>query len=365
MKIAHVVSTFWPHFGGMGSVCQEEATRLVALGHEVTVFTLRYPKFVYPPTNDFAFKIERLPTWLKWGDAGIIPALTKKLKDFDVVHLHYPFYGGAEWVWQAKQRYNKKCVITYHMDAQPTGWGKKLVQFFYGVLFAKQILNAADKVIVFSKDFLRQTKFGLKILPSKLVVLPNGVDTKLFVPSDVVLTEKTLLFVGNLLLVKRLDLLLRALVGLPNEVKLKVVGGGYAEKELQALTKELKIEERVDFVGPISDQKQLVKFCQSAWALVVPSDYESFSLAAVYAMACGCPVVGSDVPGLADKIFNGKNGFLFTPGSVSDLQEKLNKVLTLSLSERTQMGIEARQLMVEKYDWDKHVAELEKIYQSL
>ena len=102
MKIAHVVSTFPPQVGGMGQVALEEAQRLAKMGHEVTVFALGYAGTKYHD-QDFPFKVVRLWTPFKYGDAGFAPQLFFKLKKFDVTHLHYPFYGSAQCVWWAKK----------------------------------------------------------------------------------------------------------------------------------------------------------------------------------------------------------------------------------------------------------------------
>src|SRR3990167_4556854 len=125
MKIAHVVSTFSQQIGGMGSVCYNEAKRLAESGHEVTVFTLKYLGVIYNDAN-FPFKVVRLKPLIKLGDAGLVPQILKYLQGFDLFHLHYPFYGGAEWLCFSKI----PLVITYHMDAQVNGL-KAFVQKIY------------------------------------------------------------------------------------------------------------------------------------------------------------------------------------------------------------------------------------------
>ncbi len=96
MRIAHLVSTFSPQLGGMGSVCAQEASGMAARGHDVTVFTMQYDKRDYTEHDkQFSFKIVRLKPWLRYGDAGFVPQVIWHIRNFDILHLHYPFFGGS------------------------------------------------------------------------------------------------------------------------------------------------------------------------------------------------------------------------------------------------------------------------------
>jgi glycosyltransferase involved in cell wall biosynthesis len=384
MRIAHVVATFPPHIGGMGQVVWDEAKALAERGHEVKVFTLAYPGFSY--LNDApSFKIERLHPFIKSGDAGWVPQLFFKLKDFDVVHLHYPFYGGAEWVWLANLFKRQKYVVTYHMQAAPQSWFKAMVATVYDLFFKKAILGWAQKVLVVDQNYF--VKFNPAYFPTdQLVELSNPIDTNLFKPSDARATDvglspewenkAILLFVGNLMPVKRLDLLIDAMAQLaipPSQggsrgvldIRLLVVGGGYEEARYKKMVIEKKLSDYVKFVGRIEDKEKLAQYYNVATATVVPSDAESFSLVVVESLACGTPVVASDIPGIQGRIENGKNGFLFKAGSVESLLEQLQKVLVLSPEERSRMGELGRAKVLEKYSVAQHVDRLEKIYQSI
>lgn len=94
VKVAEVIATFPPHHGGMGYVCFHNSLELARRGHEVTVFTLEHGRLSYD-SDPKDFRIVRLPTPLLYGDGGPVPQLYAKLKGFDIVHLHYPFFGGG------------------------------------------------------------------------------------------------------------------------------------------------------------------------------------------------------------------------------------------------------------------------------
>jgi len=102
MNIAQVICIFPPKFGGMGNSVLNFSQALVELGHEVTVFTPSYgEEGEVADLEDKAkkFKVVKLRPLLRLGNAAVLPQLLWRLQGFDIVHLHYPFYGSAEIVW--------------------------------------------------------------------------------------------------------------------------------------------------------------------------------------------------------------------------------------------------------------------------
>lgn len=354
-------------------MCYEEVKRLAARGHQVSVFTLRYPEL---PKKEIkhGFSIERLNPLIKIGDAGITPVLSSKLKGFDLVHLHYPFYGGAEWVLPAIKKAGAELVVTYHMDAAPSGWLKKSFQKIYDLIFPRRIFKAAKKVIGVDEEYLAAAGF-YKSVKDKLSIVANGVDANIFKPQPADLNylglerlsgKKITLFVGNLMPIKRLDLLIEALNILNDaEVALVVVGGGYDEENYKKMAGESNLEDRIIFAGPCAEAKRLAAYCNAADCLAVPSDKESFSLAAIYALSSGLPVIASDIPGLRGRLSDGVDGFLFKKGSAENLAEMLKKFFELSPEQRKQMGEKGREKVLDEYTWDKHMEKLEAIYKQI
>jgi len=370
MKIAQVVSTFSPHFGGMGMVCEEESDGLIDRGFDVTVFTMHYPKFFYPIAL-FMFKVKRLRPWIKFGDAGFLPQLFFYPRSFDLVHLHYPFYGGAEWIWLSKIFLKKKYVVTFHMVASPSGKIKKMIQKMYDNFWQKRILLGAEKILVVDKKYWLNLSISKEIPENRVVELHNGVNLKIFRPGLVDWKElglenwrekKIILFVGNLLNIKRLDLLFDSLSVLDrDDWRLLIVGGGYAEKEYKERAKILGIEEKIKFVGYCFDRDRLVEYYRASWVTVLPTDNESFSLVAVESLACGTPVIVSAGSGGENRITKGENGWSFEPGSKDDLKKKIEESLDLTVETKNEWGKRGRNSVAD-YDWSRHLNELEKIY---
>ncbi len=368
MRIAHVVSTFSPQIGGMGSVCADEARSLVALGHEVTVFTLNYGEENYHEHDKvLPFKIIRLKPLVKFGDAGLVPQILGKLKNnFDLIHLHYPFYGGAEWLVFSKT----PMVISYHMDAQARGL-KSAFQKIYDLIWPKFIFNKAKKIILVDPLF-RSSKLLQNISEDKIVEINNGIDLDIFKPQPVDLekldlselkNKKIILFVGNILPLKRLDLLIRSLKLInSDDLVLLVVGGGYDSQNCQQLAKDLGVDKHIVFVGPCQDKLRLAQYYNVASCVAIPSDYESFSLVAVEAMACGKPLVVSNLPIFKTKL---TSATFFEKGSLENLAEALKKVLSLSVEEKriiTDLQIEK---VKKDFSQQGHIQKLEDVYNKI
>lgn len=371
MKIAHVISVFSPHIGGMGQVCFDEAKMQTENGHRVTVFTLRYSDTVY---NDqkFPFRIIRLKPFLSSTAAGFIPILTNHLKRFDIVHLHYPFYGGAEWVFIAKILFGQRYVVTFHMAVRAESLPKRIVQFVYDHTIAPFIFAHAEKIIAIDKDYFFQ-HVKKSFIGNNMVEVFNGIDTDIFKPefSDLSkldlehwVDKKIILFVGNLLGVKRLDFLMKALMKLDDEAVLLVVGGGKKLQFYKDLAIKLGIEKRIMFTGSCSNPRRLAAYYNAASCLAVVSSAESFSLVVAEAMAVGLPVVASDVAGLRGR-FPPESGFLFNPYSEESLVNSLKKCLHLSDSDRKEIALVTRKKVLEDYGLTEHARKIENIYQAV
>src|SRR3989344_5724433 len=203
MKIAQVVSTYPPYRGGMGRVAHEYVERLRARGEDVHVYAPRYSHVLADP--DY---VHRVPSPVHIGNAGVVPSLYHRLKGFDVVHLHYPFFGGAEPTIVRKAiKDDQKLVITYHMDAVAGGLRGAIFRAHRRLLFP-WLMARADRILVSSQEYAQTS--ALAELPwalERVEVHPFGVDLERFHPGDepelrerlgLVAGGPVLLFVGGL-----------------------------------------------------------------------------------------------------------------------------------------------------------------------
>ena len=177
--------------------------------------------------------------------------------------------------------------------------------------------------------------------PERISVIPCGVNLDLFQPKDREVAkrqlgfsdDKIILYVGRIEPLKGIDRLLRAMTYLQNNhgLRLVIIGGDEHScdevERLQKLSRALRIEDSVTFLGTIKHEK-LPCFYSAATACVVPSYYESFGLVALESIACGTPVVATDVGGLKSIIHQGETGYVVMDNTPRELADKI--VLLLS-----------------------------------
>lgn len=373
MRIAHLTCVWPPYPGGIGRVAYEIAIRQ-AQNHQVEVFTPLY-KDVQLADGVTNLTVNYIASPWQVGKAQIVPSIVSKLKDFDIVHLHYPWFGAHEFLHALNNK--TKLVITYHMEAKSSGWK----QIFFNIdqwLFARRLARRADCLLVATEDYLQnvaQPHFGQA---NKWQVLPFGVDSSYsFQPPLVELrkklllnnTDRVLIFVGVLDKAhefKGLSVLLQALKMVNTSgLKLVVVGEGDMKQFYIKMASDLGIQDLVKFVGYVPEV-DLPSYYNLAETLVFPSVSvaEAFGLVALQAMASGLPVIASDLPGVRQVVQNNISGLLVKPNNINDLAAAINKLLAEPDLVK-KMGSQGRQDVLKNYQWDGIVNKLEQIYKSL
>lgn len=387
MKIAHLVSTFPPYFGGMGNAVYGMAEELARRGHEVTVLTSKQKKFP-PPTDGSSFSIKYLQPFGRYGNAAFLPQLFWILDDYDIVHLHYPFFGGAEIaaLWRFSRPFNgkkKKLIITYHMDALTGGM---LGRFFawHNRHLLPFILSAADRVIVTSTDYAEHSliKTNEQWMKEKFFEIPIAVDANRFTPrekdTELLRQQKidpgsfVFLFVGALdraHAFKGVDVLLRAFKLFCEFQKqnasaytLVIIGDGALRPGYAALVHELEMQPSVRFAGRVNAE-DLPKYYTIADVVVLPStsQSEAFGTVLLEAMASGKPVIASNLPGVRKVVLERRTGVLTKPGDVVGLA-KIFEVFVHDVELRLRYGTAGRERVLNRYTWEVVGEGLERIY---
>ena len=390
MRVAQIVSTFPPYYGGIGNVAYATSLELTRRGYQVTVFTPLYQRTTSSAdlsdkarseaegaTADLFFNVKRLRPLIAYGNAAFTPQLAWQLRNFDVIHLHYPFFGGAEMVALGRRLAPKaKLVITYHMDVTGFGLQRKFFAWHQKYVMPK-IINAADLVIGTSLDYLKHSALQplLARQPNKFMAIPNGVDTEVFTPGEPSSTlrqrhfltsnDYVVLFVGGLdraHYFKGVDYLLRALVPLDAHVKCVIVGSGNLETEYLRQTEELGLTDRVIFAGRVSNV-ELPLYYQLADVVVLPSidASEAFGITLIEGMAAAKPVIASALPGVRTVVDDGVNGFLVKQQDSVGLSKTIIEVLS-DPQLMTRLGQAGRRKAEEEYDWRVIGARLEEAY---
>lgn len=166
--------------------------------------------------------------------------------------------------------------------------------------------------------------------------------------------HKVILFVGRIDPLKGVDNLIKALPHLRHipKLKLMIVGGGehsqHEVEQLQKLANNLRVQNSVDFLGLIKHE-ELPYFYNAADACVVPSYYESFGLVALESLACGTPVLATDVGNHRNLIQQGETGYVIADNDPCRLADKI--ALLLSRSESGTMSAQAIRATVDRFSW--------------
>lgn len=370
MKIAQIISTFPPYKGGMGNVACEFARRLNNRGNEITVLTPFYEKI---EELGEGFTIKRLKPFFKYGNAAFIPGLWSELDNYEIIHLHYPFFGAAEIVLLKMifSRPKFKLFIHYHMDAKPDSIIKKIIFGFYRYFVLPGLVKRAKGITVGLSDYVKNSEIKdlYKRYEYKFKETYYGVDYEAFSPRDrgVSAIDK-ILFVGGLdapHYFKGLDVLLEAfsLICRNNkEIMLEIVGEGDRKEFYKGLVRNLKIENQVVFSGK-KDFKELTEIYRNSDLFILPSINmgEAFGLVLIEAMASGLPVIASRLPGVRSVFIENEHGLLAEPGNSDDLKNKIDAIVK-NPEKASEMGRRGREYVLEKYDWNKIILKIEDFY---
>jgi glycosyltransferase involved in cell wall biosynthesis len=374
LRIALISATFPPYWGGSGYVCFYNARELVKHGNEVHVYTPRIINNLNDGSID-GVSVHYIKAFIRYGNAYLLPDLLS-LRDFDVVHLHFPFFGG-ETAAIAACMHHIPLVITYHQDVHLEGF-LDVFELILRNTLSKWVLNRAETVLFTSMDYsqVSYTRAILRRREKHIGELPNGVDTNHFCPGDIdpafIKKFKSSYDDTIALLVARLDrahffkgvhIFLKAISQLPQSVKAIIVGEGDLKDDYEAQAQKLGIKERVYFTGRVS-MEELPDYYRLAAVTVLPSTTmgEAFGLVLVESLACETPVIATKLPGVRTVVSDGVDGYLVQPGDAVGLRDKLLQILSLPDQQRASMGIAGRRKVEQKYTWELAGKRLEQIY---
>lgn len=241
-------------------------------------------------------------------------------------------------------------------------------------LFCRFIVKNANFVTVNSTYIQRQLIDVVPESVEKVLIIPMGIDIKKFSPVSIVITKKQykkgkiILCVGRLVNVKGIMYLIDAMPEILHRQPytiLFIIGLGPEYTSLVKQTKDLHLEDKIFFLGKIS-QDDMPSYYRSADLFILPSIEvdgitEALGVVLLEAMACGCPVIGSNVGGIPDIITDGVNGFLVPEQDSGAIAEKIVILLSdTKLAEQfRQAGYET---VRERYSWDEISRQFSAIY---
>ncbi len=387
--------------GGMNVYVRDLTIELGRMGIHVDVFTRSQDEHVPHVLHDLGYgnRVVHVPAGPehplpKKELASHIPEFVENIKAFaaekgckyDLIHSHYWMSGIAA-------------------EALSDTWGgTPIVQMFhtlgemknrvaqseeekegdYRLEGERQVIARANRIIAATPAEQAQLDWLYKANPRKITIIPPGVDTDHFYPIPVDEARQflglapeahMLLFVGRIEPLKGLDTLIKAVAclrvkDLAEPVHLAVIGGDpdvppeemTAEMaRIQQMCEELTVGKMVAFLGKQS-QDTLPYYYSAADVLVMPSHYESFGMVALEAMACGTPVIASQVGGLAFLVQDGVTGYHVADGDDDALCQELSGVLG-DAELREALGRNAAEYARE-YAWDKISYRILQVYRE-
>jgi D-inositol-3-phosphate glycosyltransferase len=382
--------------GGMNVYVRELTRSLGKAGIRVDVFTRSQDEHVPHVVHDLgngnrvihiaAGPETPLPRdqWSRY-----VPDFTEAIQEFcfgqdacyDLVHSHYWLSGLAGLILQGE--WNIPLVHMFHtLGEMKTRLGGSLEDPLRRQA-EESILGGATRIVAATPAERMQLQWLYHADLRKIVVIPPGVDTELFhpIPSEVARERiglardsQMILYVGRIERLKGVETLLRAAALLqqrgllaPSCPCVAVIGGDPDNPQeemryLQELRDSLHVENVVSFLGR-RPQNELPDYYSAAQAVVMPSQYESFGMVALEAMACGTPVVASGVGGLLYLVRDGQTGFHIPDSDPAALAESLQRLLT-EPHLRHELGRHAANV-ARSYSWERITEQVMTLYESV
>jgi N-acetyl-alpha-D-glucosaminyl L-malate synthase BshA len=329
----------YPTYGGSGVVATELGKGLALRGHFVHFITYKQPFRLDSFHPNISYHEVSFENYALFQYPPYETALASRMVDvvqfekLDILHVHYAI-PHASAAYLAQQILKEKgisipFITTLHgTDITLVGKDKS---FLPVVEFS---INKSSGVTTVSHSLKKDTLESFQI-NNEIEVIHNFINLKRFskiekphfrklVAQD---DERILIHISNFRKVKRTEDVIKMFDLLVKQLpsKLLMVGDGPERQKCEELCRELKICDSVKFLGKQEAVEELFAISD---LMVLPSESESFGLAALEAMACHVPVLSSNAGGLPELIVNGENGFMCEVGDIESMAESAKKVLT-------------------------------------
>ena len=363
LRILRISTDTYPEVVGGGAIhAHNMSATQASYGHDVTVLTSNHgddslPRFEHRE----GYTVRRFSEWGRPFGNSITPGLFRELHrhqdDFDIVHAHSHLYLSTNMAAVLSNFHETPLVLTNHglfSQSAPAWFNESYLRTLGRFTF-----NAADRVLCYTAtDEQRLREFGVST-PVSLV--NNGVDCEKFSPTEESSNPPEILFVGRLVETKGVEELLEAFARINIEARLRFVGGGPLRDQLEKDVYQLGVSDQVSFTGQIPNDELPGVYAQSS-VFALPSSREGLPRTVLEALACGTPVVTSDLPQLKPLIDG--VGMTVPQDDISALAKALEQVLSDS-ELRARFGSTGRKRVVEDYSWKETVRQTTAVYREL
>lgn len=362
--------TCYPSYGGSGAMATELGKTLAERGHTIHFINYEIPfrlngfheRIVYHHLEIPSYPLFKYPPYTIALASRI--AEVAQMEGLDIIHAHYAIPHSICGYLAKQMVPDLKLVTTLH------GTDITLVgndQTFFPI--TKFAIEASDGVTAVSQSLKGDTQ-KLFNTDKEIEVIYNFVDTEAYKREEdgdlrkslnIGSNKKVVIHISNFRPVKRIEDVIHIFKGIAKEQDsvLLMIGDGVERSKAENLAMEYKLDVR--FLG---QQVNVVPFLSISDLLLLPSEKESFGLVALEAMACGVPVVSSQVGGLPEVNINGETGFLVELGNVQNFVSKSLEILQ-DETIKNKFAANGRNLAVEKFDKSKILIKYEELYSKI
>jgi phosphatidylinositol alpha-mannosyltransferase len=364
MKIGIVCPYAWDSPGGVVAHIHDLALALIERGHEVDVLAPAEDETLLPSWVTSVGKPRAVPYNGSVAKVSFGPIVARRVSkwiedgQFDVLHVHEPLAPSTSALacWAA----NGPVVATWHMSLERS---KILLSLWRLAQSALEKVSARIAVSPAARNTMQEFMGG------DAVIIPNGVNVASFAKhrksNFSYSVRPQIMFLGRIdeprkglsILLQALDLLAKQSL----DFELIVVGPGEANNLSEQISED--IQERVQFIGRVSDEEKARLLGHSDLYIAPNTGGESFGIVLLEAMAAGTPVLASDIPAFSAVLDDGQHGMLFENTNAQDLADKISQLL--SNQELREQLAQAGISRAAQFDWANIVSRIETVYESV
>jgi len=367
VRIVHVFKDFFPPTTGGVEQHLHLLSRELARDADVTVLVPARARSTRVEEID-GVRVVRAAEFGRYASAPLCPTMPLWLRRLrpDIVHLHFPNPMGDLTFLLSGWR--GRLVLTYHADIIKQ---RRLLPYYQPVL--NRLFRRVDRIIATSDDYIASSP-TLSANKDKCTVIPLGIETGPLELKDADRQavcalkrehgDRIIAFIGVLRYYKGLDVLVRSMRDVRGRVL--IAGRGEERDRLSAMASDIGVADRVLFLGEIDDDRRR-QLLHAADVLVLPSidRCEAFGLSQLEAMACGTPVVSTNLPtGVRFVNRDGETGLIVPPGDAGALAVALNRLLG-DEPLRKRLGEAAARRVRDTFTAERMVAATRRVYDEV
>ena len=371
----------FPHFilpGGAATVVLQFAKGLQLRGHKVEILCARVSKEVQLANPQLIFKQIKIPVSSSFFYWLFIPfwqtRINRQIRSYENYILFAHVMPSNWWAWMYKRRYRASPIVWYCHDPgafiHSTEWINAIPNPFmrWGAKFFNPFLKKIDVALEKSNDIVICNSNFIKEQYQKIYSRKaNGVIYPPWTPINIEIKNQKqdyIITACRISKFKNIDVLIRTFKIISEDLrgcKLLIAGDGEEKEALQNLTKDLRLESRVSFLGN-QTHDQLFSLYQNAKVTVICSVNEPFGLVPIESMMCGTPVIAHNSGGPRETVIHNQNGFLYN--NETELVQFVKRIFLMEKEQYFQMQKKCLAEVV-KYDLSRSIIQLESIFQTM